>query len=419
MEGMGRASDPVGDDRRQPSAGKSPALGAVLPMVRSLEREARAAASVERDEWKLRQDLARITETTWKEAVRKAIRDGEDPPARPEDCDPGPEPHMPRLMLHDATIERVAMILSRQSRDILQVRDELAGWLEGMARYSAASDRPFWIESYGGRSYVVERLGRDPVDIEHLSVAVIGGIQPDRLRDVLRKAADDGLFSRFLPFWPDPVPLQRPRHTVDFTALAGLFSRLHGLLMPLGEDGRPRPWFVPFDEDARALLDDFRRDARKWEGDADGLLLSWIGKTPGFVVRLALILACLDAAAIESETGPETIGIEHVARAAHFIETYALPMARRVYGEASMPRRMRLALEIVRMIADRGWERFTVRDILRMNRSQLRHREEIEAALCTLEDADAVRVAPEGRVRSGGRPTVVYTANPALRRGGG
>ena len=45
-----------------------------------------------------------------------------------------------------------------------------------MIRYSCgSSDRSFSQEAYGGRGYTVERLGRDPVHIDRLSIGVVGG----------------------------------------------------------------------------------------------------------------------------------------------------------------------------------------------------------------------------------------------------
>jgi hypothetical protein len=89
------------------------------------------------------------------------------------------------LVVSDATIERLGAILARQPRGTLQMRDELAGWLEGMTRYAGGgSDRAFWLEAFGGRAYVVERMGREPLTVERLAIGVLGGIQPDRLRSL-------------------------------------------------------------------------------------------------------------------------------------------------------------------------------------------------------------------------------------------
>jgi len=45
-----------------------------------------------------------------------------------------------------------------------------------------------------------------PVRIEHASLAIIGGMVPDRLREVLA-ASDDGLVERLIYVWPDQAPI--------------------------------------------------------------------------------------------------------------------------------------------------------------------------------------------------------------------
>ena len=71
--------------------------------------------------------------------------------------------------------------------------------------------------------------------------------------------------------------------------------------MVTDETGETRPWFLPFSEDARALMDAFRESVRAWEAGSEGLLLSFIGKLPGLATRLSLVLAFLDWAADGAE----------------------------------------------------------------------------------------------------------------------
>ena len=251
------------------------------------------------------------------------------------------------------------------------MRDELAGWLEGMARYSGGgSDRPFWLEAYGGRGFSVERMGREPLTIDRLSIGVVGGIQPDRLRTLLFKSDDDGLLARFLPIWPNPAPLKRPEVQADDALIDEALSRLLSLQMATDEVEGARPWFLSFTDDARALLDDFRVTVRGWEASAEGLLLSFTGKLPGLAARLALVLACLDWAA-EGEEEPREIGERHFRRAAHLVEAYFLPMARRAYADASVPKAEKAARRLVALLREQGWERFASRDVLRLGRAGL------------------------------------------------
>jgi hypothetical protein len=149
----------------------------------------------------------------------------------PDNINPGPEPQSPRLRQMDSTIEKVAMLLaSAAPKGLLMVRDELAGFLLGMTTYNDSA-RAFWLESYGGRPYRVERVKlSEPINVPHNACAWYGTIQPERLAQVMAEP-DDGLLARFCWVWPNPVPFAIARNApnVDFaiTALDRL-RRLEG-----------------------------------------------------------------------------------------------------------------------------------------------------------------------------------------------
>lgn len=400
-----------------PSAGKSPAIDAALQPLRKAERPLREAAEAERKAWAERAELAKLAEQTWKEAAKAAIKAGETPPERPGGCDAGPPPHVPRLVVSDGTIERLGAILARQPRGTLQMRDELAGWLEGMQRYAGGgTDRPFWLEAFGGRGYTVERMGREPLTIDRLTIGVLGGIQPDRLKSLLFKADDDGLLARFLPIWPDPAPLKRPQACADEALMEGALARLLTLGLVTDEEGETRPWFVPFTDEARGLMEDFRVAVRGWEAGAEGLMLSFLGKLPGLAARLALVLACLDFAA-EGAEEPRAVTLRHFGRAAHLVEAYFLPMARRAYADAATPKAERAARRLVTLIREQRWPRFTSRDVLRLDRSGLGTAAELNPALALLEEGDCIRPIDPPANPHGGRPPRLFLVNPALHGG--
>ena len=400
-----------------PSANKSPGLDSVLVPLRRAERAQREKAQATLADWRAKADLAKIVEGTWKEEVRVAVKGGQEPPKRPSAANPGPEPIMPRFAVSDTTVEKLAVIVASQPRGTLLARDELAGWLQGMSRYSGGgSDRPFWLEAYGGRSYSVERMGRDPVYIDRLSVGVLGGIQPDRLRSLLMKSDDDGLLARFLPVWPAPAPIKRPEDTHDDTFLDGALARLLSLDLVPDESGGKRPWLVPFADDARNLLDIFRRNVREWEVEAEGLLLSFIGKLPGLAVRLSLVLSMLDWASSEADK-PDAITAWHFGRAAHFVESYLLPMARRAYSEASASKGERAARRLISLLRESELRSFTARDVLRMERTGLATSDDLNPGISALVEADIVREVPLPAQSKGGRPSRLYSVNPKIFRG--
>lgn len=396
-----------------PSAGKSPAMDAVLVPLKRVERNLRETAQGDLADWRAQAEVAKLAESAWKEQVKAAIKAGDEPPPRPSSADAGAEPPMPRLAVSDATTEKLAVILAGQPRGTLMARDELAGWLGNMSRYSGGSDRPFWLEAYGGRAFSVERMGRDPVYIDRLTIGVLGGIQPDRLRSLLLKSDDDGLLARFLPVWPNAAPVKRPDALHDEAFIENALRRLLSLDMPIDEEGHKRPWFVPFADDARDLLDTFRQAVRGWEGDAEGLLLSFIGKLPGLAVRLSLVLGMMEWASGEADE-PHTITVQHFGRAAHLVETYLLPMARRAYAEHAGSPAQRSARALVALIRDEGWPSFTARDVRRKQRAHLQGMDTINPALKVLETADLIRLVETPPNPKGGAPKRLYAANPVV-----
>ncbi len=399
-----------------PSSGKSPGLDAVLTPQRKAEWELRKSAEADLAQWREASEVAKIAESTWKEATKAAIKDGSAPPERPESAYPGQEPLLPRLCVNDGTVERLAVILEKQARGTLAARDELAGWLQGMTRYSGGgSDRPFWLEAYGGRAYTVERMGRDPVYIDRLSIGVVGGIQPDRLNGLLINSDDDGLLARFMPIWPDPVPIKRPQSMPDDGFIDRAIGRLLSLQMVTDEFDVTRPWLIPFTEEACDRLDTLRKYIREQESKADGLLLSFLGKLPGMTIRLALVLSYLDWAIRPGEEVHQ-VSAEEFDRAALFVTSYALPMAQRAYANASLSKPERATHRLVAAIRDQGWERFTSREVLRLNRSGLRKSGELNPALKALEEDDIIRLVERPSNPQGGRRSRLYIVNPAIHR---
>lgn len=397
-----------------PSSNKSPALDAIMTPLKQVERDLRQKDEVALTEWRDKATIAKLAESAWKEDAKAALKEGRETPDRPKEANAGTEPHLLRLSIADGTVERLAVIVSKQPRGTLLARDELTGWLQGMTRYSGGgSDRPFWLEAYGGRSYTVERMGRDPVHIDRLSIGVMGGIQPDRLKTLLMKTDDDGLLARFLPIWPDPITLRRPRGIPDEPFIERALSRLLSLQMLTDEADRTRPWIVSFDTHARTRMDTLRKDARAWEGESEGLLPSFLGKVPGFAARLALVLAYLDWA-IGTDMEPDGITLDVFERAATFIEAYAVPMARRAYADAAFSKTERAAIKLVALIREQGWQRFSTREVCRLQRSGLETASRLNPVLRALEEGDVLRGVDIPAGPQGGRPARVYAVNPAV-----
>ncbi len=218
-------------------------------------------------EWRATAEIAKAARERWVREVRAAEKLGAPPPPPPI-SGATLEPQAPRLRQHDVTIERVATLLAVAApKGLLIVRDELAGWIEGMRSYNRAG-RAFWVEAYGGRPYSVERQKHpEPIMVPRLAVAVYGGTQPDKLALLMREA-DDGLLGRLLWAWPEPIRFrlghEAPRAKWAIRAL----DRLRELDLRPGDP--PSPIMVPLTKEARAMIETFanemqdRQSSREW-----------------------------------------------------------------------------------------------------------------------------------------------------------
>jgi hypothetical protein len=266
-------------------------------------------------------EMAEAKRDNWKSEVREALKAGKAPPQPPP---PVPEePIAPRLVLSDVTIERVAVLLARAApKGVMMTRDELAGWLIGMTAYNDGA-RAFWIEAYGGRPYRVDRVKHpDPIMVPRLAVSWHGGIQPERLAEVMREA-DDGLLARFV----DKRPM------VDWAV--DCFERLRLLDLAVSANG-PQPLMVPLTAGAVGRLERFGKVLQEKKEESAGLMRSAIGKARGLTLRLSHVLEHLYWCAKDGYSSPpDVIKEDTLLAAAKFVSEYAMPMAERTYGDAA------------------------------------------------------------------------------------
>ena len=279
--------------------------------------------------------------------------------------------------------------------------------------WHCGNDRAFWLQAFGGHHWTPDRIkdGDDDIIVPHLLWGVCGGIQPDRIASQLLSGDDDGLAARFIYSWPIPIPPRRPRKIPNDTIPLAALRRLVELPQS------PDPVILPFTDAAAAALQALREEAADLEVNAAGMFLSWLGKLPGFCVRLAVILQHL-AWCWNDPTGepPEQIEEWVVAAAADFLESYAVPMARRVFRESALPQAERDARTLARWLVRQVPLPKTInaRVLRRMSRGPgIATTERINDALDELTEAGWVRPEP-ARAGGHGRQRHDWSVNPAL-----
>jgi hypothetical protein len=313
----------VGD----PSSGKSPGADPVLDILSTIEVGLAADFETIHREWDTAREAARCARESWEKDVKTAVGMNHPPPIKPANAVDPAEPKRARVRVGDVTPEALGEALAAHPKGLLYFRDELAGWFGSFDKYGGnGSDRAFWIEAYGGRSYTIDRVKHPlPIVIPRLSVGVLGGVQPERLTDLLN-SPDDGLQARFLWLWPDKVPPRRPTQNADTTAALEAFRRFVELpLVPGdGDNNAMRPFLCPLADAAADLFDQWRQEHSVAE--TAGTLASAYGKAPGHLLRLALILEhlwwCAPSTSAAPVMPPSRITIQAVRAAAALIEDY-------------------------------------------------------------------------------------------------
>lgn len=122
----------------------------------------------------------------------------------------GDEP-CPRIVINDATVEKLGELLNQNPRGVLLIRDELPGFLARMESEEHQSERAFYLEAFNGDGrFTYDRIGRGTVHIENCTVSIVGGVQPSRIAPIVRGAmsgaSNDGLIQRLqMGVWPDDV----------------------------------------------------------------------------------------------------------------------------------------------------------------------------------------------------------------------
>lgn len=395
----------------EPSSGKSPALDAVLDPVKQIDNALSAEYMQNRREWEDKDEVARLVLAKWKTEAKAAITDGEQPPEKPEGADAGSAPVRGRIRITDTTTEKAADLVRDGWRGLLLSRDELSGWLASMDRYNGGGDRPFWLEAFGGRSFTIDRKNSpEPIIVDHLSIAVLGGTQPDKLESLLVKSDDDGLLARYLVTFPSPPPLRRPTAVLDDRFISDAFERLRELAPATDDEGRKRPFFVHLEEPAQEALHQFRKQCREWESDAVNLMKSHIGKLPGLAVRVATVLAHLDFAA-NGQDPVSSITAGHLGRACHYVGEHLRKHAFKAYGTAAMPNEIRAASRIAEIIKAEGLRQVSTREIQRRGLAGLQSAKEIGPAFSALQGADWIAPIQHS---GPGRPSKIFAVNPKV-----
>ncbi len=318
------------------------------------------------------------------------------------------------------SVEALHQIMSQNPAGIFLVRDELTGWLSQLDRSGREGERAFCLEAWNGDTgHTIDRIGRGTIHVEACCMALLGGIQPSRLRSYLADAledgpSNDGLIQRFqLLTWPDTPANWR---YVDRSPDARYEEQASRVFRNLVELDPEKPICLHFSPDAQGLFVDWLAGLEKQIRGTElhPALISHLSKYRKLMPALSSLFHMADFVAGLSRTS-NTVSLEHARRAVAWCD-YLESHARRVYSCLTTPR-LRATRELAEKIKSRkigGNGSLTCRDVYQNGWSGLDSPEAAKQALDSLVDAGWMQELRNEASSVGGRPSVRYHVNPRV-----
>jgi len=308
-------------------AAKTPAMKAATKPLREIDAKWQKEDARKIAQW---EDDANMREAVRKLVEKEVRRNGKDAPEAQNPLPLRPErPLKRRLVINDTTTEGVARILKDNPRGMLLEVDEAMGWISSFDVYrngSAGKDRAFWLQADNGGHYAKDRADeKASFLVPNLSVSIIGGIQPEKLRSIAKDLHDDGLIQRAFVIIAGAGKrgVDREPNRQAEKAYAALLARLvemHPMVPPRG---------IELDFDAQCERDIVEDLAEAFIDlpTTPAAFKQHLAKWPGRFARLLLLFHVIDGG-----TEPYVSG-ETAARVKDFMVRYLLPQQHRFYAE--------------------------------------------------------------------------------------
>lgn len=406
---------------------KTPAIEAAIEPIHRLEKEARARYAREHEADETDDKVARARSKGLEALIAQATRnnpdaDVEELRAKLRELQRSAPP-MQRYVTHDATIEKLSVLLRDNPRGLLLYRDELMGWLRSMDRDGHEGDRTFYLEAWTGKgTYSVDRICRELAP-HPLCVSVFGGIQPGPLASYIHAAAADaegadGFMQRFqLAVWPqlseDFVFIDRRPDREASDRACEVFRRVD-LLKPieLGASQDGELWFLRFADDAQGVFSSWFKRLEQRLRQRNGMhpaMQAHLSKYRGLCPRLALLFHVVECVN-DGTGGPVSLTALRLAiRWCEFLEVHAA----RIYGAVVNPGQHAARELAARLRGGQIPSPFHPRDIYRREWRGLTSVAAVQGGLDVLASLRWVRRHSR---KTPGRAAQEYVINPKIKR---
>ena len=328
-----------------------------------------------------------------------------------------PEPVLPRLIVDDATSEKLGAMLAEQGGRIASMSPE-GGVFDLMAGLYSKSGMPqfgVYVMGHAGDDLRVDRISRKGEHVKRPALTMGLAIQPTVLEGLLENTAfrGRGLLARFLyslpesrigarKIEPEPVP----------ESVRQAYRDVVWQMCELPWDAS-QPQYLQLADDAWALLRQFMEKLEPELGAGGELECAqdWGSKLAGAVARIAGVMHCVIHASDEPWLHP--LAASTMASAIQ-IGQYATIHALAAFEAMQADKGLSDAQYILRWIERHGKTEFAKSEAQQHGKRRFKKANDIDAPLAVLERHNYLRLRPAS-ARGPGRPaSPVYEVNPAL-----
>jgi hypothetical protein len=320
------------------------------------------------------------------------------------------EPVLPRLIVDDATSEKLGMLLAEQGGRIASMSPE-GGVFDLMAGLYSKSGIPqfgVYLMGHSGDDLITDRVGRKGVRVERLALTCAYAMQPAVIEGLAENAAfrGRGLLARFL--YAAPQSWIGRREIAPAPVPDAIREAYRQTVRRLGAvEGEHILQLTP---DASAALCEWETEIESMlaDGGQMEIMRDWGAKLAGATLRLVAVLHC-------AAHGP--VGRIDVTTLAAAIEIarFLIPHAEAVLNmmQAKEDTSEADAQYVWRWIERHERREFTKRDAHQHGKRRFPKADEIDAALGELARRGYIRERASPTTGPGRPPSPTYDVNPA------
>lgn len=321
------------------------------------------------------------------------------------------DPVLPRLIVDDATTEKVGIMLAEQGGRIASMSAEggVFDLMAGMYSKSNAPQFDVYLKGHSGDLLVTDRVSRESVHVERPTLTCAYAIQPQVIKSLSGNAAfrGRGLLGRFFYAFPSsligqreiaPTPVPTSIQQAYRLKVRALATAEGEVTLTLSESAASQ--FVHWEAEIELMLAD---------GGSMESMRDWGAKLAGATLRLAAIQRCVDRGPV----GP----IDHESMAAAIaIARYLVPHAEATLNilEAKESPQEEDAQYILRWIQRQNRCSFSRRDAQQHGKKRFPKADDIDPGLEELERRGHIRARPLGIRRQGRPPSPEFDVNPVV-----